>query len=230
MNGWIKLHRKLLENPIFSNEKGLKVWIWCLLKANHADQEIYLGMKKITLKSGQFVFGRESAGGQLKMAYSTVRNWITILKQDSYIDINSTNKYSIVTINKWSDYQLADTKEDNKIKTNHTTDGQQMDTDKNIENDKNNKEETNISYLIDIPEKDIEYFLAKYKCELVPLKQKADSLYTYCKSKGKKYKNYKAFLENAVRKDFGYRPFPSVKKEFEFDPLTKTAKIKSINI
>lgn len=135
--GWIKLHRKLLDSSIFSSEKGLKVWIWCLLKVSHTENDVFLGAQKVHLQKGQFVFGRDSASEDLQMSPSTVRNWIKILQQDSYLDIKPTNKYSIVTVLKWKDYQEIDIKKDNRI----TTEKQQNNTynkEKNVENDKNN--------------------------------------------------------------------------------------------
>ena len=38
-NTWIKLYRKIINSPIWGNEKALKVWIWCLIKASHEDRE-----------------------------------------------------------------------------------------------------------------------------------------------------------------------------------------------
>jgi hypothetical protein len=137
--GWIKLHRRLIDSEIFTSEKGLKVWIWCLLRANHTDTEIFFGLKKIHLFAGQFVFGRDSASNDLKMSSSTVRNWMGVLKKDSYIDIQPTNKYSIVTVLNYTKFQNLDSKKDNKI----TTKKQQNNTDKNDKNDKNI--DTNVS-------------------------------------------------------------------------------------
>lgn len=136
--GWIKLHRKLLENAIFTSEKGLKVWIWCLLKANHDENEVFMNMQKLTIKSGQFIFGRESASKELKMSPSTVRNWLGLLKKDSYLDIKPTNKYSVITVLKYSDYQEMNNKKDNRI----TTEKQQNNTNNNVENVENVKKDT----------------------------------------------------------------------------------------
>lgn len=130
MEGWIKLHRKILESPIFSSEKGLKVWIWCLLKASHQGNEFYLGLNKIEVGEGQFVFGRDSASTDLKMSPSTVWNWMRLLRKDSYLNIKTTNKYSVITICNWKQYQLLDNKMDSRI----TTEKQQNNTNNNVEN------------------------------------------------------------------------------------------------
>ncbi len=131
--GWIKLHRKLLQNPIFTSEKGLKVWIWCLLRSNHQENEVYVGLEKVSVKSGEFIFGRDSASLELGMKPSTVRNWIQALKKDSYVDIKTTSKYSVISIKNWIDYQDVDSQVDNKVKTKQ----KQSDTDKNVKNEKN---------------------------------------------------------------------------------------------
>ena len=134
--GWIKLHRKIVDNKIWANSDGLKVWLWCLLKASHNKVTILVGRQNVNLDDGEFIFGRLSASEELCMSPSTVRNWITFLKQDSYLDIKSNNKYSIITIKNWNDYQSLDSKVDNKIKTNE----KQIDTNNNDKNDKNNKD------------------------------------------------------------------------------------------
>ena len=134
-NGWIKLHRKIFDNPIWQNEKALKIWIWCLLKANHKQNHILFSRQQIPIKKGQFIFGRKKASQELRIPETTIYFWINYLKVNSYIDIKSTNKYSIITILNWNEYQTIDSKVDNK----RTTDGQQMDTNKNVKNDKNEK-------------------------------------------------------------------------------------------
>ena len=133
--GWVKIHRKLLYSSIFSSDNGLRVWIWCLLRANHEECDIFIGLQKVHLMPGQFIFGRESAGEFLDMSPSTVRNWMDILQEDSKIDIKPTNKYSVISINNWEEYQTNDIKLDNKI----TTDKQQNNTDKNDKNIITNK-------------------------------------------------------------------------------------------
>ena len=133
MKGYIKLHRKLLENPIFTSERGFRIWLWCLMRAGHKERDIYFGKEKIHLKVGQFVYGRDSAGESLGLSPSTVRNWIETLKVDRYLDIKSTNKYSIITILKWNEYQVKDNKVDNKVKT----DEKPNNTNKNDKNVKN---------------------------------------------------------------------------------------------
>jgi len=64
----------------------------------------------------------------------------------------------------------------------------------------------NINYLREIPKEDIKNFTEDYKITEKQLLSKCDDLIDYCKAHGKRYKDYRAFLRNAVKKEFGKRP------------------------
>ena len=127
---YIKLFRKLLNSPIFENEKALKIWIWCLLKATHKERIQLVGQTEVNLKKGQFVFGRKKAAEELQMTESTIYKYIKLLEKLKMISINSNNKFSIVSIEKWEDYQIEELKDSNK----RTTKEQQSNTNKNVKN------------------------------------------------------------------------------------------------
>lgn len=127
---YIKLFRKLLNSPIFENEKALKVWIWCLLKATHKEREQLVGKTIVHLEKGQFVTGRKKASEELKMKERTVYDYFKLLEQLQMISIKSNNKFSIVTVKKWEDYQVEELKINNKT----TTTQQQSNTNKNVKN------------------------------------------------------------------------------------------------
>ena len=127
---YIKLFRKLLNSPIFENEKALKIWIWCLLKATHKERLQLVGQQEVTLQKGQFVFGRKKASEELKMTESTIYKYIKLLEKLQMISINSNNKFSVITVEKWEEYQIEELKDNNKI----TTKEQQSNTNKNVKN------------------------------------------------------------------------------------------------
>lgn len=103
--GWIKLHRKLLDSEVFKNEKLLKVWVWCLLKATREDRGLLVGVQAVKLAKGSFVFGREKAASELKMSIQTVRTCLANLQILGNLTIEATNKFSIITLTKWDEYQ-----------------------------------------------------------------------------------------------------------------------------
>ena len=97
MTGWIKLHRKLLDSPIFQNEKLFKVFAYCLMKASHKDHTQLVGRRVVELEKGQFVFGRKRASEELRLKESTVRDYIKLLENLGTIVVKSDNKFSVIT-------------------------------------------------------------------------------------------------------------------------------------
>ena len=158
MTGWIKLHRKLLDSPIFQNEKLFKVFAYCLMKASHKEHTQLVGRRVVHLQKGQFVFGRKRASEELRLKESTVRDYVKLLEKLGTIDIKSDNKFSVITVVNWAVYQndeeISDSKNDKKSTTNQhqmdnksTSNQQQINTNKNVknvENDKNEKNEKNV--------------------------------------------------------------------------------------
>jgi len=133
IEGWIKIYRKIIDSKVWDNPVGLKIWLWCLIKANHKECDVVLNRKSIHLNRGQFVFGRMSASEELRQSPSTVRNWILFLKQDSCLDIKPSNKYSIITVINYDEYQSLDSNLVSKI----TAEKKQNNTANNVKNDKN---------------------------------------------------------------------------------------------
>lgn len=61
-------------------------------------------------------------------------------------------------------------------------------------------------YLLNIPLEDLKEFTERFEATPRQIKSKGEDLLNYCKSKEKFYKDYKAFLLNALKKDFTERP------------------------
>ena len=125
---YIKLFRKILKSPIWDNEKALKIWIWCLLKATHTERRQLVGQQVVDLEKGQFIFGRKKASEELKMTESTIYKYIKLLEELEMLTVNSNNKFSVVSIAKWENYQVEELKNNNK----ETTKEQQSNTNKNV--------------------------------------------------------------------------------------------------
>lgn len=117
------------------NEKWLKVWIWCLLKANHKEMSLSVktgkGNTVIKIKRGQFVYGRHSASRALEMPSSTVRNIIALLVRWQNLDIKKDTHYSIITVLNYDSYQDIDTYRRTGKRTGK---GQPKDTNNNDKN------------------------------------------------------------------------------------------------
>lgn len=195
-NGWIKLHRKLLENPLIQKPQWAWLWVVLLLLASHKENKFMWNGNILVIKEGQFITGKDKLSKLSGISKTTIERILNYLEKEGQIGQQKTTKYRLITIVNWKDYQQVDNK--------RTTNGQQTDTIKNDNNDNNRYRDPLI--LKKLPEDVINELIEKFKCDQSQVKTKANSLFDYCEAKGKKYKNYKAFLSNALRKDFGERP------------------------
>jgi len=137
--GWIKLHRKIIDSQVFQSEGLLKVWIWCLLKANHEEQWVQVktgkGTTEVFVKRGQFIFGRKTAAKELKMVERTVHKRMLKLQTMRNCDIKSDTHYSIISILNYDVYQ---SRKIDEVTGKVTGKGQPSDTNKKDKNEKSN--------------------------------------------------------------------------------------------
>ncbi len=136
MDGYVKIYRKLLENPVFQNANLLKVFVWCLLKATYKTREVLVGLRMVELHRGQFIYGRHSAAKELKLKPSTLNGYMNTLKVLQILDIKPNNKYSVVTLVNWDLYQSSEEETDSKNNQCPTTNRQQTDTNKKVKKGK----------------------------------------------------------------------------------------------
>lgn len=139
MEGYIKLHRKLLENPLVSDPHFAWLWVVLLLKANHDYTELMWDGGIIKMKPGQFITGRKKLAKETGVNEYKVERILKYLENTQQIEQQTNNRFRIITIVNWTKYQIDVGKLHNKPHNKRTTDAQQMHTDKNDKNDNNEK-------------------------------------------------------------------------------------------
>ena len=136
--GYILLWRGLLDSPVFASQMMLKIWIWCLCKANFKDRHVPLKVGKgviiVSLKRGSFLFGRHKAEEELFIDGSTIYKAIKKIEDLGMISIVSNNQYSVITICKYNDYQ---DNENYKVATNEQVKDKQSTTEQQPRNTTN---------------------------------------------------------------------------------------------
>lgn len=108
--GWVKLHRKLLDWEWFSDIETTHLFIFLLLSANHEDKKWH----GIEIKRGEFLTGRKKLAKLTGLSEQKIRYCVNRLKSTSEITTKSTNKYTIISIVKWEQYQEGVKKTTNK--------------------------------------------------------------------------------------------------------------------
>lgn len=101
LNGYIKLFRKLIRWGWYQDSVVKDLFLHCLICASYKDFE-WMGME---LKAGQFITGRKKLAEELGFSEQQIRTAISKLESTGEISIFSTNKYSIITVTNWENYQ-----------------------------------------------------------------------------------------------------------------------------
>jgi len=140
--GWIKLHRSVLDHDLWLCEKFTKgqAWIDLILGANHKDGFFYVRGNKVELKRGQNGRSELTLAKRWRWSRGKVRRFLNELKMVHMVELKRDTKTTITTICNYDKYQQICT-------TDSTTDGQQTVqqtdnrryTNKNVENEKNVK-------------------------------------------------------------------------------------------
>jgi len=129
-NGWIKLHRKLLDNPIANKPTYGWLWTTLLLLANHKEHKFLWNKKTIIIKDGQLLTGRKELSQQTGISQTTIERILQTLENGHQIKQYKTTKFRLISIINWTEYQCSDDKADNKRTTNGHI--QECKNDKNI--------------------------------------------------------------------------------------------------
>lgn len=86
MEGWISLHRKVLENPVVCKDnETFAIWIYLLLNATHQEMPIVFKGKKIVLQKGQLITGTLSIAKKLKINKDKVQRTLKLFETDKQI-------------------------------------------------------------------------------------------------------------------------------------------------
>ena len=211
MDGYILIHRKLSEWQWYRDSNTKSLFIDLLLDANW--QESKSGF--LTIQRGQVLTSLKRMSLRTGLSFREIRTSLSKLEKSGEIDKQTTNKYSIITINKYNDYQDIDKQTTNKRQTKD-----------NIKEYKEEKEYKNIKENIKRKYGMFENVLLtddelqKLKDRFTDYEEKIEKLSSYIASKGAKYKSHYATILNWSRQDDKNIP-GWFNKETEKKKLTK---------
>lgn len=140
MEGYVKVHRKMLENPVVCKDSDyLAVWLYLLLNATHKEQPALFKGEKILLKPGQLLTGRVSIAKVFSLSESKVQRILKTFEIEQQIKQQTSNKNRLITILNWGDYQNSKQQVEQPVNNKRTTNEQQVNTNKNVKNEKNER-------------------------------------------------------------------------------------------
>ena len=133
--GWIKIHRQLIEWEWYDDINTFRLFIHLLLKANHKAKK-YRGLE---LKAGSLITGRDLLSFETGLSVMQVRTSLTKLISTNEITIKTSSQGTIIQIVKFTKYQIVT----NDLTNKQPTSNQQLTTNKNDKNEKNDNKLVN---------------------------------------------------------------------------------------
>jgi hypothetical protein len=126
--GWIKLHRQILEWEWYSDNNCFRLFLHLLLKANHKEKRF----KGIELKVGSIVTSRDLLARETGLTSQQIRTALTKLISTNEITSVTSSQGTIIQIVSYEKYQVST----NEITNEQPTSNQQSTTNNNVKNEK----------------------------------------------------------------------------------------------
>ena len=138
MEGWIKIHRKILEWEWYDDNNVFRLFFHLLMTANYEEKSWH----GITIGRGQIVTSVDNLSSQLGLSAQQIRTAINKLKITQEITSKTTNKFTLITICNYEKYQFTDNAEQ---QTKQQTNNNQITNEQQTNNNNiRNKEYKNI--------------------------------------------------------------------------------------
>lgn len=134
MDGWIKLHRKILESPLWKdcNANQKVIFITCLLLANHESNKWIFDSEEYEVQEGEFITSIKSLSEITNCSTQCVRSCLAKFEKFNFTTKKTTNKNTLIKIENWAFYQGEKTKTTNKVTSKQQANNKQTTTNKNV--------------------------------------------------------------------------------------------------
>lgn len=133
--GFIKLHRQMIEWEWYDDPNTMRLFIHCLLRANHKDNN----WRGILIKRGSFLTSLDTLSKELKLSISQIRTSIKKLESTNEIASLSQARSRVITIVSYETYQANDKLSDKLVTSSSQASDKLIATNKNVKNEENEK-------------------------------------------------------------------------------------------
>lgn len=142
--GWIKLHRKIRENPFWDDKPfdKARAWIDLILSANHDSNKFLLGNEMVSVDRGSFITSEKKLMEKWGWSKSKVRAFLSLLENQSMIVKKTDSKKTTLEVLNYCIYQDFETTKEPQKDRKKTAKELQKDTNNNDKNVKNDKKDT----------------------------------------------------------------------------------------
>ena len=215
--GFIKLHRKITGWEWYHDTNTVRVFLHVLLMANFTDGKF----EGRVVRRGQFVTSLSSLAKQTALSIRNVRTALEHLNLTGELTSESFNRYRIITVVKYDDYQATDNQTDKQPTSNRqATDKQPTSNRQQYKNNKNAIKEECKEYSPSESGPTAKRFVpptpddVRTFCQEDGIQVDADRFCDYYASRGWKVgaspmKDWRAAVRNWARRDAGQAPAPA---------------------
>ena len=138
MDMWyVKLFRKLKENPIAYNLELLWLLSYILMDVNFKENTFYRWSKKIVVKPWEKIFSQRWYSERFWVSISKIHRYLKILSSEWILKHEWNSNFTLLKLNNWDSYNWTETQIETKQKPNRN----QIETNKK---EKNIKKDNNI--------------------------------------------------------------------------------------
>lgn len=132
IDGWISLHRKIMDNPLYFSEPftRMQAWIDLLLLANHKRGEFYIRGNKVVVQRGQVGYSNVKLSKRWKWSRGKVIRFLRELETVQQIVQQKSKLITLISVVNYDEYQ-------NALQQTVQQTVQQTDTNNNNNNDNN---------------------------------------------------------------------------------------------
>ena len=124
--GYISLHRTLLDNPIFNSEPYTKgqAWVAILMLTNHKEGYITVkNGKMIKIERGECGFSELALSDIFKWSRGKVKRFLILLESEKMIQQKIVENHSIIKVLNYDKFQNSTTNDTTNDTINDTTNG-----------------------------------------------------------------------------------------------------------
>lgn len=111
MEGWIKLHREIMEHPDYFSEPfpRMMAWIDLLMMANHRPANLRIRGNRIALERGQAALAQQTLAERWKWSRGKVKRYLAELETAGAIRLGTSHVIHTITIVRYDEEQGAGT-------------------------------------------------------------------------------------------------------------------------
>ncbi len=129
MDGWVKVHRKIFDNPVVCKDTDhLAVWLWLLCHAAFSPTDVMYGGKRMTLQPGQLTTGRKIIASELNVNEYKVQRILKAFENAQQIAQQTDHRCRLISIVSWDKYQVDAQQNAQEMHKSCTSDAQVMHT------------------------------------------------------------------------------------------------------